>query len=401
MALIEPRFRPLFLILFAVFVLYGTSMTIIGATLPRILSDFRWDYVTAGAVIAAGAIAYFLSTFAAGYLVKLWGAKITILLGLVLAMVGLSFFGAVPDPLTNFLLGFLIGLGQGCFEVVVNWATLRIDTKNSGRPMNFMHGAFAAGAIVGPFVLGLLMGAGGDWTLVYRGMAVVFLLLTVVLLFVPFHLLAPQPQEETKQAPMRLSTRPAYWFAFLALFLYVGVELGISNWVAEYFVKVFAFTAASSSFMVSLFWAGVLAGRFGVPVLYKGDRHGLLLVAFAVMTMVSVVALALLGFAGNLGFAPIVGALLVFLAGLGCSIIYPVVITLVGICFPRHQSQVVGFAATGGGVGAFLFPFAMSALSQAYGIQWGFAAYGLFAAIMTAAAVGMAYSARRELPHKS
>jgi fucose permease len=385
MALLEPRFRTLFGVLFGVFTLFGTSMTIVGATLPRILADFHWDYVTAGAVIAAGAVAYFLSAFAAGSLVKLWGPKVTILTGLALDIVGLSFFGAVADPVTNFLLSFLIGLGQGCFEVAVNWSALRIDTFKTGRPMNIMHGAFAVGAIVGPFVLGILMGAGGEWTLLYRGMAVLFGVLALVLLWVPMALTAePEPEGAADQPRVRLSVSPAYWLAFFALFLYVGVELGVSNWVAEYFVQVFRFAPASSSFLVSLFWAGVLAGRFGVPVLLKNAHPDRLLIGFSILATVATLALPVLSLASDQALAPAAGVVLVFLSGLGCSVVYPLVMTLVGLCFPQHQSRVVGFAATGGGVGAFLFPFVMSALSQAWGIRWGFATYGAFSLLMLA-----------------
>ena len=397
-ALIEPQYRRLFVLLFVVFTLFGTSMTIVGATLPRILGDFHWDYVTAGAVIAAGAVAYFVSTFAAGFLMKHAGPKVVILLGLGLDVVGLTLFGSVPDPVVNFLLSFLIGLGQGCFEVAVNWSTMRIDTAGSGRPMNVMHGAFAVGAIVGPFVLGLLLSAGGAWTLVYRGIAVLFAVSGLFLFWISFSL--PPPAEEDRQAvspaPARLWTRPAYWLAFLALFLYVGVELGLSNWVAEYFVQAFSFQAAMSSFLVSLFWAGVLAGRFGVPLWYRGGKPGRLLVLFSVLATLTVVALAVLGFFGNQSFAPVAGMVLVFAAGLGASIIYPSVMTLVGLCFPRSQSQVVGFAATGGGVGSFLFPFVMAALSQGWGIRWGFTAYGLFAVLMTVAAVFLARAAAKQ-----
>jgi hypothetical protein len=43
MELVDKQHRGLFGVLFGVFVLYGTSMTIIGATLPRMLATFHWD----------------------------------------------------------------------------------------------------------------------------------------------------------------------------------------------------------------------------------------------------------------------------------------------------------------------------------------------------------------------
>ena len=395
MPLIEPRFRALFLSLFALFILYGTSFTIIGATLPKILADFHWDYLAAGIVLGAGAVAYFLSTFAAGYLIKHWGPKPTILIGLVMDVAGLSFFAATPDPMTNTLLSALIGLGQGCVEIGVNWSTLRIDTRNTGRPMNLMHGAFAVGAILGPLAVGLLMQSGLDWTVVYRGMALIFALLVVLMLFTTLPPVEQKTAEhdETKE---RLSANPAYWLSFFALFLYVGVELGVSNWVAEYFVAVFAYPTEASAMLVSLFWTGLLAGRFGVPLLYKGSRHDAVLVGLSALATVSIVLLTLLGYAAPSAITNDVGRVLVFLAGLGCSIYYPTVITLLGKCFPHAQSQAIGFAATGGGIGAFVFPFLMSAIAQNWGIRAGFATYGVFAVVMTAAGVWLAIIANKE-----
>ena len=394
MPIIEPRFRAPFLALFCVFALFGTSITIIGATLPRILADFQWDYLVAGLVIGAGSVAYFVSTFAAGHLVKRYGPKRTIVLGLLLAVTGLAFFAANADPLANILLYALIGLGQGCIEVGVNCATLSIDPHNTGRPMNLMHGAFAVGAIAGPLALGALLRGGLSWIVIYRAIALICALLAALVVFTA--LPAPStPAGTHADAHQRLGANPAYWLSFVALFVYVGVEVGVSNWIAEYFVAVFAYPPDASALLVSLFWAGLLAGRFGVPLLYHGPRQDVAMLALSLLATVAIGALAALGHVeANAGLVD-TGRVLVFLAGLGCSIYYPVIITLLGKCFPHAQSQAIGFAATGGGIGMFVFPFVMSACAQAWGIRAGFATYGVFAAMMTAAAVGLAVAAAR------
>jgi fucose permease len=387
--LIEPRFRGLFVSLFALFTLFGTSMTIIGATLPKILANFHWNYLAAGIVIGAGAVAYFLSTFVAGHLVKRWGHKPTILLALALIVAGLAFFATTSDPVTNTLWSALIGLGQGGVDVGVNATTLRIDARNTGRPMNLMHGAFAVGAIVGPLAVSLLLQSGLDWAVVYRGMAVIFALLAVLMAFAALPSVQPEAAEHA-DTPERLSANPAYWLSFFALFLYVGVELGVSNWVAEYFVAVFAYSPEASAMLVSLFWMGLLAGRFGEPLLYKGSRPEAALVGFSALATASLALLMLLGYAAHSAITADIGSGLLFLAGLGCSIYYPTVMTLLGKCFPLAQSQAIGFAATGGGIGLFLFPFLMSAIAQNWGIRAGFATYGVFAAGMTLVGVWLA-----------
>ncbi|MCX7300871.1 MAG: MFS transporter [Rhodobacterales bacterium] len=395
MPIVDPRYRVLFLALFGVFTIFGMSMTIIGAALPKILASFGWSYFTAGLVLAANAIAYFSFTFVGGYAIRHLGPRRTMLCGLSTAAVGLMFFGSTSDPLTNILLGAMIGIGQGFVEITVNWTTLRLDTAKSGRPMNLMHGAFAIGAIVGPLTLAALLRAGLDWVAVYHLMAAVFLALFVLFLLLPMRLPPDAPEPKEGRTPQRLSTNPAYFLSFLALFFYVGVEIGVSNWLAEYFVAVFDFPVAQSALLVSLFWVGLLAGRFGVPLLYHGARQDRLLVGFSLLATITIAMLSILGFASPGVFTQSIAMVMVLLAGLGSSIFYPVVITLLGNCFPHAQSQAIGFAATGGGIGAFVFPFLMSALADTWGIRVGFATYAVFGVAMTLAAYGLARSAMR------
>ncbi len=393
MPLVDPSHRRVFLALFAVFTIFGMSMTVIGAALPKILSAFGWSYFVAGVVLAANMVAYFSFTFVGGYAIKYIGPKRTILSGLLVSGLGLTFFASTPDPLTNVALSALIGMGQGFVEITVNWTTLRLDTAKSGRPMNLMHGAFAVGAILGPLALAGLLALGFDWITVYHGMAMVFAALAA--LFVALPMTLPPDEVTPDAAPQRLSAHPAYYLAFLSLFFYVGVELGVSNWVAEYFVAVFNYPVGQSALLVSLFWAGLLAGRFGVPLLYHGQRQDLMLVGFSGLAAVAIGGLSLLGFLAQGPLTVPLGMACVLLAGLGSSIFYPVVITLLGNCFPHAQSQAIGFAATGGGIGAFAFPFLMSALADEWGIRTGFATYAVFGFVMTATALALSLSILR------
>jgi fucose permease len=391
MSIVEKQFRGLFGTLFGIFVLYGTSMTMIGATLPRILADFHWDYVTVGTVIAGGSVAFFLSTFVSGYLVHSLGPKATALLGVALGVVGLAFFGAVTNPAVNFLLNVLVGLGQGAIEVTINSTVIRLDTRKTGSPIVFTQGAFAIGAIAGPLALGLLLHTGGSWTLVYRGMALLFAVLLVILAKLKFDLPAAPARA---RSTARLSAHPAYWLAFGTLFLYVGIEMGFSNWVAEYFVQSFQFQAAAGALLVSVFWAGILVGRLGVPMVSTRADPGRKLVLFAGGVALFLAALPVLGSFSLVSWTAVAGVGAVFAAGLGCSVIYGLVLTLVGATFPHAQSKAIGFAATGGGLGVFLFPYFGSILAQAWGIRYGIAAFAGFSILMVFSSLLLVRAAR-------
>jgi len=387
--IVEKRFLPLYIGLFSIFALFGISMTVIGATLPKIFVDFGWSYTTAGAIIAAGSIGYFLSSYLAGIFLSALGLRLTLSLSLLLIFAGLEFFAATPVPWLNMLLYFIVGVGQGGIELSVDWATLRMEGAGGGRAMSLMHGAFSIGAVVGPLIIAILISAHLEWTLIYRGIGVLFLAIAVFMQFMPLAALGKDRGHIAGGSRRDLFRHPAYWLGFFALFVYVGVELGISNWVAEYFVRVFGAPIATGSFMVSLFWAGLLVGRFGVPFLQATIKREKIFIVLSVLMALSVIALASIGFMNNGKIASVIAGVLVIFAGFGCSIIYPNIMSILGDLFPHTQSEAVGFAAMGGGMGGFVFPYLMSAVSAAWGIRTGFMIYALFSLVIVALNVSL------------
>ena len=379
--MVEKRFSLLYGALFTVFVLYGASLTIVGAVLPRIFTEFGWRYVDAGLILAAGSIGGFSSAYVAGSLFRHLGSRLTVLIGLGLIGLGLLLFGISHSVAANLLLYLTMGLGQGFLEVAINWCVIRMSKPGDGRGMNLMHGAFAIGAVSGPLALGGIMAAKLPWVVTFRGGALLFALMFLAALFLPFKRLGRE--EGASAHHMKgLARSPAYWLGFFVLLLYVGAELGISNWTAEFFVRNFGLGAATGAMVVSLFWAGLLAGRLGFPLLLPKARTERLLV---VLALCFAMATGLLFASGSMG-APALdfGLVAVAAAGLGASCVYPSVISLVGDAFPEAMAPAIGFATMGGAMGAFAFPLAMSGIASAAGLGAGFAFYALLAALCAA-----------------
>ncbi len=297
--LVEKRFLPLYISLFSIFALFGISMTVIGATLPKIFAEFGWSYMTAGIVIAAGSIGYFLSSYLAGILFPFLGIRLTISLSLILICCGLELFARTPIAWLNMMLYFIIGVGQGGIEIAVDWAVLRMEGPGGGKAMSLMHGAFSIGAVVGPLIIAILISANLEWTLVYRIIGILFIGLAIFMQFMPLRFLGKDRARITNRSRRDLFQQSMYWLGFFALFVYVGVELGISNWIAEYFVSVFKAPIPTGSFMVSLFWAGLLMGRFGIPIIQKSIKREKILIALSTLMAISLIAFNIIGFIGD------------------------------------------------------------------------------------------------------
>ena len=389
MRYIEAQFRFLYFAMLVNFVIFGVTLTIIGATLPKIIVDFHWSYTAAGIAMSAGSVGYFISTFVSGVLLQWLSPRLIVVAGLAIQAVGLLLFGARPSVLLNLPLTFMIGLGQGGTEVVVNLAVVRIERDGESRLMNLMHAAFAVGAIIGPIAAGRIMESSWGWQAMYRLMGLVVILMAGAISLLPFSRIEREKSEksEDKLRLIQILKNPLLVLSFLVLFLYVGTELGVSSWVAEYYVRFLGTSVSVGAYMVSIFWIGLLVGRLALSG-YRGQRQAeLILILASTCTLALSFAILMNGpWLAGFGF---------FMAGLGFSAIYPLVITLVGKYIKQGQGAAIGFVATGGGVGAFAFPFFMATISDRFGIQRGFLFYIALDLIMTALACVVIWQIRK------
>jgi fucose permease len=381
--------RRLYVLFLAGFVVFGALFTIIGAALPQIIRTFHWSYTITGVVLAASAIGYFLSTFICGFLVQRFSPKAVLVTGLMICALSMAFFVRWPSPWLNLALNFAIGLGQGTIEVVTNLEVIHMEKRGQSRLMNLMHAAFSMGAIVGPASVGIVLGMGSRGTIVFSAAAVMLALMALFFGIAKFPRLA-QENEHGQREGLRLLRRPILLILTLFLLLYVGAELGVSTWVSEYFVKVLSTTASTGAFAVSLFWIGIFSGRLGASLAYKGTRQEYILLSLTLLA-----ALAL-GFV-LLVSSTVAVAVGVFLAGLGLSALYPLVMAMVGRYF--KSGFAVGTAATGGALGSFTFPFLMAVLAESVGMRGGFWFYlGLTGVLVVLSLVIVRVARRTPMP---
>ena len=372
---------------FVNFVFFGAVVILVGAAVPEILRTYSWRYVEMGAILAGGSIGYFVSTFVCGILLRRWGPKRVIVYGLVLQAAGLAAFGQMPSLAINAIALLLIGLGQGGSEVVTNFSIVRIEHSGRSNLMNFIHAAFTTGAIVGPLGIGQLIERGYPWQVAFLALAFLSLLMALAFTLLSFETVSADPAKRENSPLSYLMSQPLMLLLTTLILLYVGVEIGTSNWIAEYFVQSLGVSAASGAYTVSLFWMGLLAGRLSVAIFYRRDDQAVLLVTACILSALS---LSL----GLWGDSFIWKAVCFFSTGMGFSIVYPVVVVLAGRFFPNQQEMAIAIISTGGGVGSFAFPFAMSSLADSWGIGRAFWFYAFIALAMSGVAVSTLFVIR-------
>lgn len=364
---------------YASFLVFGGIGTTAGATLPLVIRHFDWNYLAAGWIFAASALGYFLSTFVTGLVLPQWGIRRLMIVGLVLQAIGIGGFGVWGTLPVNMVLFLILGLGQGAVEVSTNVGVVRIEAPGQSRLMNVVHSAFTIGAMAAPFMAGLLAWIQAPWRWVYILMAAV----AVGMLVWTSRAGEWINQSEADDAPLASGNAtkhtklhdPLLVLLAAIIFFYVGAEIGISNWIAEYFVKIHRTSASVGALMVAVFWFGIFLGRMTLGLWDHGKHQGRNLLISALISLVALLVAIWIS-------SPWLSAGLFLLTGVGYSIVYPCVMSLVGVCFPKRQSAAIGIISTSGGVGVFLFPFAMSAISERFGLVDGFLFYLALTALM-------------------
>ena len=369
--------------------LFGVTMTLIGASLPRLIRAFDWSYTVSGVVMAASAVGYLLTSLVAGFVVHRLGSQRVMVWGLAVEALGLLLFARTPSPLVNMLLSFSVGVGQGCVEVVTNYAVIGLEKPGESRLMNLAHASFCVGGVLGPLGVGAYMSladsAGFDWRLLFPVIGVLAALATFMFTRLRFRDQAAASAERGRASGGRRARWLLVVFSLMLLF-YVSGEIGFSNWVSEYFVKLRGATEALGALMVSVLWLGLLGGRLAFSFWFRSERQDLAVLALAVFAGLSVVIVH-----SAPGLALAVPAVL--LTGLGFSAIYPMVMSQVGHWLPSPKA--VGIAATGGGVGSLFFPLLMGYLGEVVDIGVSILICSAASGIVAILGIGVVVAVRR------
>ena len=364
---------------FLAFLLMGAVATVVGATLPVVVREFNWSYSTAGLLLAGNAAGYFCSTIISGFVMPRFGVGRMLILGLCFQAAGSFFFGADSRWIVNLALLTLVGFGQGMLEVGANCTVIQLETRGQSRMMNLMYSAFTIGAVVAPLLTGLILDQSLHWRLIYFLFAGASVVLAFGMLWCRF----PEIKLSAGAGTRLYAFRDRFLICCTAgILLYVGIEMGVSSWIGEYYVVVIGGGIVSASLLVSVFWGGILSGRLGMGLCYLGQQHSRVLLLFSSLTVLGFVGLLLARSSSH-----IFGC--VFLTGLGLSVLYPMIMVLVGERYSEDHGLSVGIVASGGGIGAFCFPLVMGWLADTTNLRVGFAFFALMTVIMLVVVVAI------------
>ena len=251
-------------------------------------------------------VAYLVMGIPAGMLIAKFGYKKTALIGLAVGATGIliQWVSGLLDVEQNlglvftvYLIGaFIAGLCMCILNCVVNpMLNILGGGGNSGNQLIQIGGVFNSSAAVACYILmGALI---SDATKAKIADATPALMIALAIFVVAFIVILFTKIEEPEQAPVQLSmVKEAMGYRHfalgaLAIFLYMGIEVGVPNAVQQMLTSApYSIPAGTVGMIVAVYWFMMLIGRF------VGASIGSKVSSRAMITTVSIATLALVLF---------------------------------------------------------------------------------------------------------
>lgn len=363
------------------FLMFAMTSDAVGSVIPKVIDEFRLDMKAASAFQYAPMGAMAAGALLLGFLADRLGRKRTVVLGLALYG-GSSALFALGHSFGQFVaLLALAGLGVSIFKTGA--LALIGDISNSTAQhtaiMNLIEGCFGIGSILGPAIVAGLLGGGFSWKWLYVIAAGVCAMLIVLALLAEY----PKAHFDSEAPASFVHTigmlRDPYALGFSCLMmLYVAVEVAIYVWMPTYLLAYHGPLVRLVPYALTVFFALRAAGRLlGAWILSR----------FSWSTALGLLGFAILFcFAASLAGGARLGVILLPLSGLFMSVIYPTLNSKGISCFPKSEhGRVAGLLLFATALAAALGPYAMGAVSDAYGSpRYGFELAAAFALLLFA-----------------
>lgn len=352
----------LLVLIYLAFIGLGLPDSLLGAAWPQLRIDIGAPLSGAGMVsmiVTAGTI---VSSLVSARVIRRFGTGKVTAISTALTAAALLGYAFAPAYWWLCIMAIPLGLGAGAVDAALNnFVALHYKAHH----MSWLHCFWGLGATAGPILLSVFLVRPQGWRTGIRSIGLLQLALVVVLtVSLPLWRKVTEKNEIGSDATsepvsnreaLRLRGLPA---ALLTFFCYCGAELGCGLWASSFLVASRGVAPAQAAGWVSLYYAGITAGRF-----FSG---------FAMHRLTCPAMIRLGGLTSLAGCVMLVlplptvfSAVALVLIGLGCAPVYPCMIHETPARFGEANSQTaMGLQMATAYCGSTLMPPLLGLLAQ-------------------------------------
>jgi fucose permease len=337
---------------YAAMIVLGLNLGWLGPFLPQISRGIGASLDRTGLIFSAISAGYFVALPAAGALGHRRGSHLLLIFAMALDAAGFLGLAAAHATPSILCAAAAIGCAQSGIDVAANALVADLNRNRLAAALNYLHLMWGVGAMLGPAVDGFALANHIGYRATFTAGAAVTAIVAAALWLAPrVKVAAAADKIEDLRS---LLARPLVWAIATVLGLYVGAEVGIGAWLYSYLRHADAPLPISlASAGVSVYWAGLIAGRLSGAILARRISPRRLA---ATSSIVSVAALTILFFAP---LSPYFVFPIVALIGLGYGPVFPNMIAVGAESFPTRVATMTSVVAGGAALGGISLPWLM------------------------------------------
>ncbi|MCQ2142833.1 MAG: MFS transporter [Bacteroidales bacterium] len=349
---------PAIIVMFALFFMIAFVTNFAGSMGVIVKNQFLGDSASAKALSQLGSLANFIAYacmgIPGGLILKRKGYKFTALTAVVVGLVGVA-IQWISGPAQSFLIyvigAFVAGFSMCMLNIVVNpmLNTLGGGGNTGNRMIQLGGSCNSIGGTIAPILLGYLVGGNVQTASVKDAAPAMIIAMAIfaIAFIIIFLTKIPEPHMETpeekaarkagnqvKDPHSPLSFRH-FVLGAIAIFFYVGIEVGIPNTANVYFSSIDWIGPALTGTMIGAYWFSMMLGRLAGSAI--GGK-------VSSKTMLSVTSAVAILFCLCIIFVPESAKLGLFGKELPVSLIF---VTLCGLCTSVMWGAIFNLAAEG------------------------------------------------------
>lgn len=382
-----------FILITSLFFMWGIANNLNGILIPHLRKALELSNMQSTFVDTAVYMAYFLMAIPAGIILKKFGYKKGIIMGLLIFAVGALLFLPAADnrAYSVFLLGlFILGCGLTLLETAANpYATRLGDTEGATARLNLAQSFNGLAVFVAPVIgtlfilsgkentkeqmlampdadkIAYLTGEAASVKMPYLILGGFLILLAVIFYFMDLPELENKGETTAKGGIFGTLKYPHVKWAVIAQLFYVGAQVCVTSFFIRMAMKGGGVDEKTAGWYLSAYGLLFMIGRFAGTAIMKFVKPekllsiysiaAILLSAIAIFTEGSLVVLAL----GGLGFF--------------MSIMFPTIFSL-GIMGLKEETKPASSLIVMAIIGGAIFPVIMGRIIDNFGdnIQMGY-----------------------------
>ncbi|CAK7260752.1 MFS transporter [Shinella sp. YE25] len=346
------------------FLAAGIGIGAWASSLPLLAAGVGLDKGQLGLVLLCFAFGAIVLMIAIGrYIDRVISSRILSLCGSLLFGASFLVIPLIDSPIALGAVVFVTGAAFGTLDVAMNTEASRAERETGRHMMSSFHALFSIGNLAGAFLVGQLIGHGGNLQVCLgaAGLLVMLLALSARMTARKAAHAVPGLSSEalpTRYASLDAAQRPLILLLGAIAFLALLAEGGMMDWTAIYMIDILGASDSHGAYAFALFAAAMAGGRLVGDAVTRRVGHVALIRTGGLLCALSV---AILLFADSVVLC--LAALV--LCGFGVANMVPAVFARAGNVGADAAGRAISIVTTMGYSGLLLGPALLGFLAQA------------------------------------